>query len=376
MKPAINGILIEDYSEEIWKPNQKSIMKSILLIFLFLFLGFFPGEILSEKDLKVTSYNKKNQGSKAPKKVYIRSFNAYFEVFEEASAKTSGSKNERANRTTYTSGTSTSMGVQIQGVDVPDFQKLIDEAYQNFVSQLKSQGYEIMTADEAKKYEYYADWTKKAGGASSDAQVEGYIMVTPTGYDYLVKSVTKGGKEKMGGGFVDPTPKISKELDNAFIADVNFAFPFVMLDADASTWTNATSVKAKIGYRIEPSLDPSENNHSITNFGVSRIPSQVRFVSGLDIGSNPLFDAKVEPKKAVYAEGVFKDTKIKEVTQAQTDMFSKTGYSQLVMVSGDQKKVASHFADCDHDAYVNFASSVMKDMIDSGVSNFLELSKD
>lgn len=351
-------------------------MKTLLLVFLLLFLEMAPGNVLTEKDIKVTSYNKKKQGSKAPKKVFIRSFNAYFEVFEEATAKTSGSKNERANRTTFTSGTMTKMGVQIQGVDVPDFQKMIDDAYQSFVSQLKSQGFEIMTADEASKFEYYEGWTKIKGGASSDDQVEGYIMVTPTGYEYLVKSISKGGKEKTGGGLVDPTPKISKELENAFIADVTFAFPFVNLDADASSFTNSSSVKATIGYRIDPFLDPSENNRSITNFGVRPIPVQVRFISGLDIGSNPLFHAKVEPKKAVYAEGVFKDKKIKEVTQAQTDMFSKTGYSQLVMVSGDQKTVASHFADCDHDGYVAFASAVMKDMIDTGVSNFLEMTKD
>ncbi|TFV96005.1 hypothetical protein E4S40_07200 [Algoriphagus kandeliae] len=351
-------------------------MKSLLLIFLLLFVEFMPGSVFSEKDLKITSYNKKKQGSKAPKKVFIRSFNAYFEVFEEASAKTSGSKKERANRTTFTSGTSTRMGVQIQGVDVPDFQQMIDEAYESFVNQLKSQGFEIMTADEASQFEYYQGWTKMRGGASSDSQVEGYIMVTPTGYEYLVKSVTKEGKEKKGGGLVDPTPKISKELENAFIADVTFAFPFVNLDADASVWTNSSSVKATIGYRIDPFLDPSENNRSISNFGSSVIPTQVRFVSGLDIGSSPLFNAKVEPKKAVFAEGVFKDKKIKEVTQAQTDMFSKTSYTQLVMTSGDQATVASHFADCDRDAYVQFASGAMKDMIDTGISNFFELTQE
>lgn len=64
-------------------------MKSTLLVFLLLLVELAPPTVLSEKDIKTTSFNKKNQGSKAPKKVYIRSFNAYFEVFEEASAKTS-----------------------------------------------------------------------------------------------------------------------------------------------------------------------------------------------------------------------------------------------------------------------------------------------
>lgn len=349
-------------------------MKSLFLIFLILFLDFTPGEILTEKDLKITSFNKKNQGTKAPKKVYIRGFNALFEVYEEASAKTSGSRNDRADRTTFTSGTSTKLGVQISGVDVQDFQKMIDEAYQNYLGQLKKAGFEIMTADEALKYEYFAGWNMVKGGASSDAQAAGFVMVTPTGFDYLVKNVTKGGREKTGGGFLDNTPKMSKELDNIFIADVNFVFPFVNLDADADTWTKSTSVKAVIDYRIEPLVDPTENKASLS--GGPNLLSQVSFMSGLDIGNNPLFHAKVEPKKSVSFEGVFKDKKIKETTQAQTDMFSKTGYSQLVMTSGDQVTVASHFAECNHDAYVNAASGAMKDLIDTGVANFLELTKD
>jgi uncharacterized Fe-S center protein len=84
----------------------------------------------------------------------------------------------------------------------------------------------------------------------------------------------------------------------------------------------------------------------------------------------------VELKKAVYFEDVFEDKKIKEVTQAQSDMFSKTGYTQLVMVSGDQKTVASHFAECDTERYVSSASGAMKDMIDAGISNFVEMTKD
>lgn len=359
-------------------------MKSILLIFLLLFVETVPGTILDEKDLKVTSYNKKKQHQKSPKKVFIRSYKALFEVFEEASAKTSGSKKERANRTTFTSGTSTRMGVQISGVDVADFQKIIDQSYQDFVNQLTSQGFEIMTAAEASQSDYFEGWKLMKGGASSDDQAAGFVMVTPTGFDYLVKGVAKSGREK--GTFLDMGPKISKELGDVYVADVNFIFPFVTLDADASMWTNTSSVKAKIGYRIEPIMNTSQENQqtSLTGFakgfgsmGSSEvISSQVRFLSGNDIGNNPFFDAKVELKKAVYFEDVFEDKKIKEVTQAQSDMFSKTSYTQLVMVSGDQSTVASHFAECDSERYVSSASGAMKDMVDAGISNFVEMTKD
>ncbi|GAB3227787.1 hypothetical protein J0A67_15040 [Algoriphagus aestuariicola] len=348
-------------------------MKSILLVLLLLFLEIAPTTVLTEKDMKITSFNKKNQGSKAPKKVFIRSFKALFEVFEEASAKTSGSKSERADRTTFTSGTSTSLGVQISGVDVEDFQKMIDEAYASYVSQLTSQGFEILSAEDALKNEYFTGWTLVKGGASSDAQAAGFVMVTPQDFNYLVKGMSNGGREKSGGGLLDNTPKMSKDLDNVFVADVNFVFPFVNLDADASTWTKATSVRADIDYRIEPLVDPTENKKSLA--GGPNLLSQVSFMSGLDIGNNPLFHAKVEPKKAVSFEGVFKDKKILEVTQAKSEMFAKAGYTQLVMTSGDQKTVASHFAECDHNAYVQAASGSMKDLIDAGVANFLEMTK-
>lgn len=349
-------------------------MKSILLVFLLLMVELGPPNVLSEKDIKTTSYNKKNQGSKAPKKVFIRGFNALFEVYEEASAKTASRRSDRADRTTFTSGTMTKMGVQIAGVDVEDFQKIINDAYATYVNQLTAQGFEIMSADEALKYEYFAEWTKVKGGASSDAQAAGFVMVTPEGFDYLVKKISSSGKQKMGGGFLDNTPKMSKELDNVFISDVNFVFPFVNLDADSDTWTNSTSVKAKIDYRIEPIVDPTENKASLG--GGPNLLSQVSFMSGLDIGNNPLFHAKVEPKKAVSFEGVFKDKKIRETTSAQSDMFSKAGYSQLVMTSGEQRTVASHFAECNKEAYINAASGSINDLIQAGLANFIELTKD
>ena len=324
-----------------------------------MFVEVMPGTVLDDKDIKVTSFEKKKQASKAPKKVYIRTFRALFEVYEEASAKTSGSKKERADRTTFTSGTHTKMGVQISGVDVTDFQKIIDDAYKSFSDQLTQAGFEIVTAEEVSKSEYFEGWTIVKGGASSEAQAEGYVMVTPDNFEYLVKAITKSGKEKSGGGLLDPTPKMSKSLGDIYIADVDVSFPFVTVDADASMITKSTSVKAKIDYQLN-SFGPLGQ-------------TQVRFVSGLDIGNNPLFNAKVELKKAVSFDGVFKDKKIKEVTQAQSEMFSKTGYTQLVMTSGDQKTVASHFAECDHDAYVNAASGSMKDLIDTGIKNFVEM---
>ncbi|HKL39118.1 MAG TPA: hypothetical protein VJ894_00475, partial [Cryomorphaceae bacterium] len=108
----------------------------------------------------------------------------------------------------------------------------------------------------------------------------------------------------------------------------------------------------------------------------SMIESQVRFLSGNDIGNNPFFDAKVGLKKAVYFADVFKDTKLKEVTNAQSEMFQKSAYSTLVMVSGDQKTVASHYAECNRDNYINAASASIQEMMSAGISNFTQMTTD
>lgn len=358
---------------------------TILLSFIFL-SGIFAmplGEFISEQDVKITKFHRGGQGKKSPKRVYIQSFKALFEVFEEASASTSGSKNERANRTTFVSGTKTSMGVQIQGVDVPDFQKLIDDAYTDFVTKLKSEGYEIITADEAGKTEYYQGWTKKSGGSSSDDQAPGFVMVTPQGFDYFVKGVANSGREK--STFTDTSSKLSKDLEDAFVAEVVFVFPFVTLDASSSNFANQSSVKANLGFRMQAFMNAQDNEQKnsltsiakgFTQAGTGQLlTTKVRFFSG-HMASSPLFDSSTELKKDVYFADIFKESKIKEVTSAEATTAYKTGYSQLVMVSGGETTIASHFADADHDKYVKNAAGSMNELIESGISNFTELVKD
>ena len=60
-----------------------------------------------------------------------------------------------------------------------DFQKIVNDTYATLVKQWTSQGFEIMDADEDLKFEYFAEWTKLKGGANSDVQAVGYVMVTP-----------------------------------------------------------------------------------------------------------------------------------------------------------------------------------------------------
>ncbi|GEM_PF-1433748 len=361
-------------------------MKSLLTIILLVMAGIFqPADpYISSKDYDVGAFHRSKQSSKSPKRIYIQKFRALFEVFEEASASTSGTTNNRANRATTVSGTKTSMGVQLSGVDIPDFQKIVDDAYNDFVSQLEADGYEIISAEEAGKTDYYSGYTKLKGGASSTDQATGYVMVTPTGYDYWVKGVSNSGREK--GTFVDTSSKLSQDLGDAYVAEATFVFPFVNLDASSTSFANYASskVKADINLRLAAAVGTQDNEQmglksfgkGFTNSGTaSRLASQVRFVAG-HMASSPLFDSSTGLKRDVYFGGVFKEDKLVEVTSAEVATFSKTAYPQMVMVSGGELNLASHYVACDTKNYITAAKGSITELIGSGIYNFKTLVKD
>jgi hypothetical protein len=80
-------------------------------------------------------------------------------------------------------------------------------------------------------------------------------MVTPTGYDYWVKGVSNSGHEKWT--FVDTSSKLSQDLDDAYVAEATFIFPFVNLDTSSTSFANyaSSNVKADINLRLATSVE-------------------------------------------------------------------------------------------------------------------------
>lgn len=338
----------------------------LLIAFVGLLTLEASAQLVPEKHYRVQKFNKGKQGRKSPKRVYIQSFRILFEVFEESTARTSGSKSSVGGATTVTSGTSTRMGVQIKGVDISDFQKIVDDAYARFVKDLTDQGFEIIAPDEAGATDFLSGYIRKKGGEASLSQFDGHVMVTPTGYEYFVKRETKKGKEK--GTFTDKTGKLSKELGDAFVADVNFVFPFVDLNKTESELLNVSAVKGKINYRLENvAMD-------LKSFVPIEYPSGVKFTAGWKIA--PTFTSTTGLKKHVYAgPDVFKDEKFREMTVAARESFDNAAYPRVVMTQGNVTAVATHFAECDPDGYVNFAAGTVNEILSAGVKNFIELTQ-
>jgi hypothetical protein len=57
------------------------------------------------------------------------------------------------------------------------------------------------------------------------------------------------------------------------------------------------------------------------------------------------------------------------------DRFSKGAYPQLVMVSGDQLNLASHYAEANPEIFKAAIKGSINEMLTTGMSNFLELMK-
>lgn len=84
----------------------------------------------------------------------------------------------------------------LKGIQENDLIDITDELYKNLTDQLKAEGFEVITAEQALAAEELQDWVKRTGGSLSQAQYDGYVTVAPRGYDYLVKKVNDDGKEK------------------------------------------------------------------------------------------------------------------------------------------------------------------------------------
>lgn len=268
---------------------------------------------------------------RAPKKVYIAGFRTNFHVIASNSSSTINSK--------------TSMTVALDGVDAPDFQKLTNEAYNQFVADLKSKGYELISAEEAAKTEYYAGWTLKEGGTLNSAQLKGFVSATPAGYKYLIKTETAKGKEKTT--FVDMSNKLSRELDAATIINVEFGFPVFEMDESKSGYFDFSSVTAKIKYQMSASI---------------------RFVSSEKMGKDAVMNMLPKGGTIEIEAPVFKDKKLREQAVARVQPF---GY--LPYVTEVERKV-SHLVTADHDLYVMEAARLMQEYSSVCLNKFYEYS--
>lgn len=343
----------------------KKIILTLMILSLFSVENFAQKKkkgptSITEKEVDLKGgYNEKKL-PKAPKKIYISKFNVYFHVIATATAKTSGGRTLGGG--SVRAATSTTMTIAVDGVDVPDFQQITDDAYNKFVSELESQGFEFMNTQEASKAEYYEGWSMKDGGEVNYANIPGYVSVTPTGTQYMVKKETNKGREK--STFVDKTMVLSGQLDDVLVAEVTFAFPTIDMDADGGVYAASSKVKASVNYRMGTATGADGLTSLYTN-------SFIKFVSGKGPGLSADAYFNVFLKDPVRAQQtVFTNTEFKERTTGST---SPTYYG--IVFKDNEGLTATHTTEADHDAYVSESNRLINEFLDLTLDNFFSYYK-
>lgn len=214
-------------------------MKTRRITLLIVGLLFVNLSIAQDLEISMKGYGEKKL-KKFSKKVYIQEFNVNFQMTADAKAVSKATTNSRRG------SSSASMNVAVTGVDVTDLQNITDNVYKEFVASLKSEGFEIISSEEAGKAKYFQEHQLMESNINED-QNPGYLKVTPTGFNYFVKKVSKAGKEKTQAAV---PMKLLKELDDVMVIRANYSFSSIYLVAKQNTTLGTSSVKGKVGLQM------------------------------------------------------------------------------------------------------------------------------
>lgn len=222
-------------------------MKTKLTLFLFfatilLLVQNISAQELGEFKPKDDTFGLGKLKSK-PKKIYISNFSINYQLFNEKEKTKKGGALFRDKG--VRGDAKAELMVGLGSLSENDFQVITNTLYQDFVSQLKSKGFEIIAADVAGKTDTYKGWIKESGPKVEVSEMPGMITAYPENYTFYYEEKTKAGKF-FGDKFaaMDKTPQtLSKEMDDAIVVDVDL-YVFFMKDLYAFQG-NAANIKIK-----------------------------------------------------------------------------------------------------------------------------------
>tara|TARA_R110002111_G_scaffold246413_1_gene309040 strand:- start:30908 stop:31954 length:1047 start_codon:yes stop_codon:yes gene_type:complete len=326
-------------------------MKNIQVIIALascLFLG-----TTNAQELEDFKPNKDKYGlgklKKGPKKIYIASFNVNFETYKEAvSYKASGGFRNNAK------GEATaSAAIGINGLEEADIQEKTNQLYNDFIADLKAKGFEIITAETAGKTKTYNDWQKASGPYVIQSGLPGVMTSVPEDYSFFYKKVSKNGKKKKGflNGSLVPQ-KLSDELDDAVVANVNLYFMYSEAGNDFFKNAGGAKVKMFTNYRlISDYVVAALKKKGLRMKGAQtsdRINTIISFTKGkTGLGAETQYNGTL--KKDLEIKGVIK----KEKVVAYSKQTSETATSfKPVVIAGPVYSSLTKWIDVNSEKYV------------------------
>lgn len=326
-------------------------------------------QTVGDVEIKDYGYGQK-RFKKAEKKIYIAQFRVVYQLMADWSKTAKGGRQLGGS---YRGNATARLALGTKGISEADLQEMTDQLYNDYVGKLEAGGYEIVSPDEAGKIEFYSQWERKTGGKLSLAQYPGYIMSTPSGYDYYVKRTDKKGREKKT--FLDDSPKISVGLDGAVVSKVNFVVQFVTEAESAGskmlgkTLGGIAKVVAKTDFRLDKdgvmgggafSTDFAKTQSTFT-YAVRKMAPEAQSTYNL--------------KKSVPINGVYEKKKYKAVETAQTDNWG-TDYGAMRIFSADNTYFENLQAiEVDATKYKKGLLDATSKFMNASVSDFLGYTK-
>lgn len=233
------------------------------------------------------------------KNVYIADFAVHYQVYSEKSASKKGGSGIFG---AVMGAAKASLAV---GLDISEktLQNITNDAYAQFISDLKSKGFNVMAAEEGKNTDFYKGYQYSTNLNMTPSNIiEGAVTVHPQNVGFFYKE--KGSTEN--------TTKLSKELNDAAVVRVDLYVEFVNTRASSKSGIGANVV-------AKTNLVLSEDN-TIAHFIVGRNK----------IGGSPLAEYQGVLKKDLDIDGVIKEEKITNYVASDYDNWgTKTAFGTL-----------------------------------------------
>ena len=312
-------------------------------------------------------YGEKNL-KKAPRKVYIAEFRVMYQLMYH---QTDVDKGGRTLGGGLRGDAKASVTLGLKGIDVPDLQEVTNTLYTEYTKKLKEQGFELVTADEAAKTATLAGWEMKTGGQANEAQFKGFLMTTPTSYSYLIKRTADSGKEKKG--FLENSPKISRDLGGAIVAKINIVVPMVedAESAGSKMLKDAAGGIAKVVLR--PALRIENEAIASGNATSDFTTTSGKYYYMKSMGEQGICLTAL--KNPVEISGVLPDKKYKATAIANSDIWgTNAGYFTIFSVTNEM--IANMQAiDCERNQYVNGVSEAAGKFLNASLAELFNNSK-
>lgn len=346
-------------------------MKTRLLLTTLIFLAAFSSQSQTLGEFNVqTGEMGKGKLQKAPKKVYIASFNVFFEVYKEAIDFKQGSSMLGGGQT---SNATVRAAVGLDGIKEDDIQQKTNQLYNEFVADLKKGGLEIISPDVAGKIPAYEDWERSSGPFVGESGIPGVLLSVPAGHSQYFRGMKANGKVKKGMLDDNLMPaRLSDQLDDAIIANVNLYFMFAEEGNDMFKG-NSAKVKILTNLRMVGSFTVQAPNDKGVLKGqqtFNRVSSSVMFNQGKQgLGSPVVFATTL--KKPLEVGGVIKKEKV--VAYQKQGSSTPTSFSGVSLMNTAAKfSKTTNWVKVDSEKYANGLYMSAKKMLDNGTQSLVK----